>query len=582
MKSLIHIVGCLLLVVLSASCSDVKLKSEKGKGGVGQTCQGTSCPPGSYSWFEGGFNICSKPCGGGTQTQTVECRRNSDNVAVPDSFCTGTKPASSRTCNAQTCTSTYTWNAGPWGTCSKTCGGGNRTRTVVCQDQAGATVADSNCSAANKPATSETCNTNTCPPVNPAWHVTPGTCSKPCGGGTATDVVVCKAADGTIVADSYCSATPKPPTTRTCNTHTCPLTYTYAWEPGSWSTCSKTCGDGTQTRTVTCKRNDGQYVAESFCTGTKPATQQTCKIKDCPPTGRAVTQTVTVTPALNSVDVILIVDDSASMKEDQAKLASRMAGMLTDLDALNIDYQVCLTTTDIGHYKGAPIRWKGPNSYIMNTSTPSKNSVFINTIDSLGAVWSSDEQGIKATHLMIKDWRSTGCLRNSATLTTILVSDENERSVGGNASWSISQYKPLTPENMPDNLISLVKTTFGAAKKFIWNSIIVKPGDAACEAIQDVQSPAFFGTLYAELSNKTGGHIGSICDNDYSTNLSYIKERTVNSMPGITMECTPIDTPVVTFVPTVNTTITVTGNQIRFSPALNEGVRVTARYTCPN
>jgi len=577
---LVRFIGFTVLMVMSLSCSDVKFNSHKGTA-TGKQCEGANCPSGTYSWFEGGFNLCSKPCGGGTQIQTVECRRNSDNVAVAETFCSGSKPDASRTCNAQACAGTYTWNTGEYGACSKTCGGGIRTRTVVCQTQSGTTVSDSNCSIP-KPASSEVCNTADCPPVSYSWNVTPGPCSKQCGGGTATDTVVCKKNDGTTVADSFCDNSPKPPTSRTCNTEPCPVVYTYAWEPGMWSVCSKDCGDGIQTRSVTCKRSDGMYVAESYCPSPKPATSQACKIKDCP-TGRKVTQTVTVTPALNAVDVILIVDDSASMKNDQAKLASRMVGLITDLDALNIDYQVCLTTTDISYYKGSPIRWKGPETFIMNKNTANKNQVFINTIDTLGAEWSSDEQGIKATYLMIRDYRSSGCLRNDATLTTILISDENERSVGGNQSWSAAQYQPLTAENYPDNLINFVKSTFGAAKKFIWNSIIVKPGDTVCEAQQDAQgSPSFFGTLYAELSNKTGGHVGSICDSDYAQNLQYIKERTVNSMPGLTMECTPIDTPVVTFDRVVNTTITVTGNQIKFSPALSEGVKITATYTCPN
>ena len=95
-------------------------------------------------------------------------------------------------------------------------------------------------------------------------------------------------------------------------------------------------------------------------------------------------------------------------------------------------------------------------------------------------------------------------------------------------------------------------------------------------------SPSFFGTFYAELSNKTDGHIGSICDTDYTNSLKIIKDRTVNSMPGITLECIPLNTPTVVFDQPIATTITVTGTMMKFSPALPEGVKVTATYTCPN
>lgn len=73
----------------------------------------------------------------------------------------------------------------------------------------------------------------------------------------------------------------------------------YSWSVASWSTCSASptwsswgacsvsCGwgiqsrscsgtSGTQTRAVTCKRNDGVVVEDSYCTETKPETSQSC------------------------------------------------------------------------------------------------------------------------------------------------------------------------------------------------------------------------------------------------------------------------------------------------------------------
>jgi hypothetical protein len=167
-----------------------------------------------------------------------------------------------------------------------------------------------------------------------------------------------------------------------------------------------------------------------------------------------------------------------------------------------------------------------------------------------------------------------------------MISDENERSVGGNQSWTIYQYQPLEAMNYPDTLIGQVHSVFDSAgfvKPFIWNSIIVKPGDVACKDVQDQQSsPAFYGTLYAELSSKTGGHIGSICDADYTQSLKLIKDRTVNSMPGLTLQCVPTDNPQVTFDHAVNTTVSLTGKTLKFMPAVPEGTGVTVVYTCPN
>jgi parallel beta-helix repeat protein len=60
---------------------------------------------------------------------------------------------------------------------------------------------------------------------------------------------------------------------------------TYDWSVGNWSACSaKACGtNGTQTRSVVCKRSDGVSVSDVFCSTTKPATSKPCSAPDCPP-----------------------------------------------------------------------------------------------------------------------------------------------------------------------------------------------------------------------------------------------------------------------------------------------------------
>ncbi len=55
----------------------------------------------------------------------------------------------------------------------------------------------------------------------------------------------------------------------------------YAWKTGPWSSCSKTCGGGTQSRSVWCERDNGTKVADSYCTGTVPATSQVCNTQPC-------------------------------------------------------------------------------------------------------------------------------------------------------------------------------------------------------------------------------------------------------------------------------------------------------------
>ena len=60
--------------------------------------------------------------------------------------------------------------------------------------------------------------------------------------------------------------------------------YTFSWEAGAWSSCSASCGGGTQTRDVKCRRSDGQYFNDAVgarFAGEKPAAGQPCNTQAC-------------------------------------------------------------------------------------------------------------------------------------------------------------------------------------------------------------------------------------------------------------------------------------------------------------
>ena len=103
-------------------------------------------------------------------------------------------------------------------------------------------------------------STKTC---KASWAVSAwSNCSKSCGSGTQTRTVTCPA--GKVCLDT------KPETVQACNTHVC----TASWKATSWSSCSKTCGGGRQTRKVTCPSG---FV----CPGSKPSTNQSCNTQAC-------------------------------------------------------------------------------------------------------------------------------------------------------------------------------------------------------------------------------------------------------------------------------------------------------------
>ena len=64
-----------------------------------------------------------------------------------------------------------------------------------------------------------------------------------------------------------------------------------------------------------------------------------------PTPSKTITSTEVVAYGNKQVDFLLVLDDSNSMFPELAKLAARMSTFVNSLDASNIDWQMCITTT---------------------------------------------------------------------------------------------------------------------------------------------------------------------------------------------------------------------------------------------
>lgn len=406
-----------------------------------------------------------------------------------------------------------------------------------------------------------------------------GACSQPCAG-TQSQAVSCINTQNQPLPDPFCKGE-KPPTIRPCDMVGCgatptPNPTTADWNKHPWQACSSSCGGGTHIRIVECQNSTG-VVADSLCPIPKPDVSEACFDRACPTNTVTKVKTVTVPAAQNQVDILLVVDDSSSMSADNANLANTLGGFVNALAAANIDWQMCVTTTDVGYYEGRPIKWSGLDSRVINKNSGSLSSIFINTIRDIGSGYSNDEQGVKASVLSVLNNPVYPCYRAGAALSVIIISDEDERSVGGNQSLSSQQYQPLGTQNYPATYINTVKAVFGADKRFAVNSIVVK--DNSCKIIEDAGgSLSFIGTKYMELADLTGGKNGSICDQDYSANLNYFKDVITTTVSGFDLDCTPYGAANVSLPSGYY--YTVAGNHITFSPVLPAGTTVTVTYQC--
>jgi hypothetical protein len=213
------------------------------------------------------WGACSKDCGGGTQIRTRTIITPAANGGTPCPIL-----QEEQSCNTQPCPVDCVVSAwSEWGPCTKTCGGGEqtRTRTVISPAANGGQPC---------PVLSETrtCNEQPCPVDCVVSDWTPwGACSLPCGGGTQTRT-------RTIITQAANGGTPCPINLveeQSCNTQPC-ATDCVVSEWSAWSACTATCGGGEQTRTRTIITPASGGGACPPLTETRPCNQQPCAA-DC-------------------------------------------------------------------------------------------------------------------------------------------------------------------------------------------------------------------------------------------------------------------------------------------------------------
>ena len=179
-----------------------------------------------------------------------------------------------RSCRKQDCAKI--WKTNEWSSCSVTCGGGIKTRTVTCIAEDTGFVTDSAQCARKKtkPDLVAPCNLLQC--VSFIWEIDlEGRCSKTCGGGYKLRIVYCKNKQTrVVVSNSYCDGRPSPARIVQCNNQMCPE---LVWHTKSLTQCSVTCGNGTKFQEVSCvNKETREKVDDDSCHGDRPAETVAC------------------------------------------------------------------------------------------------------------------------------------------------------------------------------------------------------------------------------------------------------------------------------------------------------------------
>uniref|UniRef100_A0A3Q4AEC3 Peptidase M12B domain-containing protein n=1 Tax=Mola mola TaxID=94237 RepID=A0A3Q4AEC3_MOLML len=254
---------------------------------------------------------CSVSCGPGLQKYIYICIDGGTSNHLQESNCEAPPPVTPLPTTCQLSPCPPWWDAGPFGSCSVSCGGGERARPVRCIHKNGPAVVkvpDSECPPHAAPNTVEKCNLQHCPArykvtvllnmifpeqEQPMMKSGFNSISSSYVGQSKPDAFVgtlqlwfsCVDHQTTLgVPDFYCDASTKPPPhSETCNTSPCsPI-----WR-SKHGVCSVTCGGGVANRVLYCAREtegEEEVLEDAACRDfPKPTAVVSCNNHSCPAT----------------------------------------------------------------------------------------------------------------------------------------------------------------------------------------------------------------------------------------------------------------------------------------------------------
>ncbi len=205
-----------------------------------------------------------------------------------------------------------------------------------------------------------------------------------------------------------------------------------------------------------------------------------------------------------NVDILWVVDNSASMENEQLNLAGSFSKFMTFLDenGSRIDYHIGVISTDMevdaagacvnaghcGQLLGNPL--------VIDPSTPDLLGVFEANVN-VGIDGGGNEMGLLAAHAALTEplvnGHNAGFLRPDASLAVIFVSDEDDNSYG-DLGYYVRFFSRLKDAGNENNIIV---------------AAIVGDEPNGCD---NNLEQARAGLIYHELVRELGGTTASICE----------------------------------------------------------------------
>jgi hypothetical protein len=223
--------------------------------------------------------------------------------------------------------------------------------------------------------------------------------------------------------------------------------------------------------------------------------------------------TFTQEPPAN-VDILWVIDNSPSMREEQEETARRFEDFISNLEETNIDFHLGVITTDLlPENPNAALLLGDPP--VITQNTPNYVTEFQDRVQ-VGIDGSDMEMGLEAAYEALTEplvsGPNAGFLRADSVLSIIVLSDENDCSDRGALPAGADQYDCYELANLlvpPADYVEGFRELKDESDNVFLSAIV---GPDVVENCPD-STP---GTRYLKVADNTGGIRGNICDQDFT------------------------------------------------------------------
>lgn len=210
------------------------------------------------------------------------------------------------------------------------------------------------------------------------------------------------------------------------------------------------------------------------------------------------------------LDVLVVIDNSGSMKDEQDNLSTKLGSLLSQVD--KADWQIGVVTTDPAEYRGL-----FPTRRLELIKKGDGNAVgkFANVITDAGIKGSGVERHfLQAVNALQGRYSGGDWVRDGSTVVVLIITDEDN--CHGTGGYECAGAADLDAAFLT-NYLSSIRTLGKDAKAYgiYWDPTIAQ---ASCStALKQANK-------ISEVIAATGGKAGSICDGDYAPTLANISQ----------------------------------------------------------